>query len=910
MAQLPALAKAGSFVMRLRAPMVVVCLGVVLCGCIRGSERPASPPNIRPSAGLPANYTGNRPVALDPDDGISLTDPTVALYFTVDDIAEPGAYAYAGGEAVRIGIDDDAVDFTHPAFRGRIVLEDEGARFSYPRPLAGRLPDPEAFLPLDNAFDGCGVIEPCRIYVVDSERDPERIEGFARTVIEAHGFPSLNNRWFLFDRATQSWHELPALRLGHPHFGAWHGTAVASVAVGQAPEAVIVPLATNPDEQIEVLLARSVLLAAYADDPAEAANLESAYARERREWYASADIINSSYGTPVEWDSAEHEELLAGEASMRELLPLYWDAYTQRERPEAERTIQVFAAGNERSETGDRAVGFEAALPYFFDEFRGHRVAVTALNDDETMLADYANLCRWVPENWDAERFGPHYCLAAPGTHHGLAEPGGGSEPLPGRGTSFAAPYVAGVLARMKARFRHQVGTTEFVRRLMCTADRWEHGRCADLGPDELEVVSEAFRDAFTAEVDSWFRAQHEQRYRDAHWERFADEYTSENAARFEAEARATFPPRGADETPEEHQTRFDRSWMAAFQAAMEARFDAQAERAYLETALPAEVARQFPRYFGAGIVNPERGLNAVGARLTGTARNPHSAARSRLALPAAYGDAARRLEGIEIASFDAMNFPFWRPANAFVSAASRVIELIPDYAERRATSSCAASWGYTPGATCIPWSARDTVSTLLSLDGAGVGGRVSEHLTVAGYARSVGRLDGQTAGAFSFAGGSSLAMVRWARDWLLDDAKRWTFGGEATLALDTPWGIGRSRGSMFEAGTVLLSSWTLGLTRTDDDVRTRLSLSQPPRAEAGTGRLTYPSGRRLDGSWVYETRAFSLEPSRRERTLRLTHQRPLAGGDAVVSLLRTENLGHTSAPARHLLGFAWRRSF
>ena len=134
---------------------------------------------------------------------------------------------------------------------------------------------------------------------------------------------------------------------------------------------------------------------------------------------------------------------------------------------------------------------------------------------------------------------------------------------------------------------------------------------------------------------------------------------------------------------------------------------------------------------------------------------------------------------------------------------------------------------------------------------------------------------------------------------------------GAFTLAADLPRGFGDRRASMLEAGPALLSDWIIGLTHSDArNLHTRLSLSQPPRAESGRGVLTLPSGRLEDGTRTYETHRFSLVPSRRQLTLRLAHQRPFAGGDFVISVHRTKNQGHARGPSRVLAGIAWRRSF
>ena len=770
---------------------------------------PPSAPLVRPGGSLPSSYRGP---TLDQDG---------AEYYTVDRIGVPGAYAYPGGDAIRIGIQDDAVDFTHPDFRGRIELE--GASFAYRRL---RLIDE----PAPDAFDHCEASNRCRIYLVDSTGDRSSIEALARTVLEEleeQGLPQDANRWYLYDIAEDGfgWFELPALGLDDPVPGAQHGTGVASVAARQAPDAVLVPMATNFDERYEITfeLPRGTNLHVQDDpyledsyleltDSDSVAEIDRTLAAAWRRWYDSADIINSSFSTDVDLSTSEGRQTRDSEfARMRTLnvhLPERWKAHTQIDRPEGERTIRVLAAGNMRNEAGDDARSLKALVLYEFEELWGHNVVATALNEVETALADYANICGNRPTNWDTNRHGRHFCLVAPGTHR-IAVPGGIYED-DFLGTSYAAPYVSAVLARMMARSRGQVGNTELVKRMMDTAD---------------------------------------------------------NTGVFDDQ-----------------------------------------------------------RLYGAGVVDPDAALNAVGTPTTGTSRNRAAIGSTTLRLPSAYGDAAQHVAGTEIASFDAWNFPFWTPANELIENGGHPIDPIPDFTETDRADGCFVTNGYAPDAVCVPpapasgrgsrfagaghGAATGGVSGLVAADGAGASVRLSESVTVAGFTRSAGRLDGQATGAFSFAGGSSLGAVHFARSRAMDDAGRWRLDGRFTFAFDVPQGIGRSEGSMFEAGPALLSSWTLGLTHTGEDVRTKLAVSQPPRAESGTGRLTYPSGRRLDGTHVLESRTFSLRPTRRMVTTALTHQRPFAAGEAMVIVYRADNQGHTAAAPDHGGGIAWRLVF
>ena len=163
-----------------------------------------------------------------------------------------------------------------------------------------------------------------------------------------------------------------------------------------------------------------------------------------------------------------------------------------------EKTILVWAAANahgDRCEAGvpgcvngrvnATSTSITAGLPAYFEELRGHSVAVVALNPHDQAVTSFSNRCGIAAD----------YCIAAPGfdvrvawfgPHEGEVVRGYGI----GGGTSFAAPMVAGGLAIMKQLFRDQLSNEELVSRLFATADSsgiyadrefYGHGRM-DLG--------------------------------------------------------------------------------------------------------------------------------------------------------------------------------------------------------------------------------------------------------------------------------------------------------------------------------------------------------------------------------------------------------------------------------------------
>ena len=146
----------------------------------------------------------------------------------------------------------------------------------------------------------------------------------------------------------------------------------------------------------------------------------------------------------------------------------------------SEKTVFVWAAGNAHGDPCDslttdncendeiNAVSVEVlpGLVRRIPELRSHSIAVVALNPAGE-IAYFSNRCG----------IAANYCIAAPGESVRVAYfgPNSADEVIrgyaTGRGTSYAAPMVAGGLALMKQLFRDQLSNTELVTRLFDTAD-------------------------------------------------------------------------------------------------------------------------------------------------------------------------------------------------------------------------------------------------------------------------------------------------------------------------------------------------------------------------------------------------------------------------------------------------------
>ena len=826
---------------------------------------------------------------------------------------------------VRIGIEDTPVAFTHPALHGRVVLD--GATFAYWRPLASEA--------TQGAFAACTEAEPCRVFYIDSGGDPTVREDRARAVLEHMGLPEGDNRWFLYDRAQgdRGWYELPGVQ------DYSHGTQVAVAALGGSfhpfpfPNPVIVPMARNldPIEQSEDQHYFSDWVAEMRRDPEALAELDRHFRELLRAQHEAADIINGSYGIGVDLNSVRGRDLLRtwreDYALLRDHSPLTWAEYVQRHTLEAERTLRVWAAGNEREGgvppsvtpddpygefpnvlTGDGYRNLNALGPFYFPELRGQHIAVTALSRDEERLAPYANACGklpedWEDEGWDGDTYGPHrhFCLAAPTAI---------SEDL--QGTSFAAPFVSGVLARMMRDFPG-VTPRELVWKLMHTADEYR-----DRGPYEVH--------------DGPYRGSYEGHGFDG------DIYIAEITRMGIEDPTITVDdvtiPLGEVDIVGESEIsghvvvqRGCTGSPAGYLVSTGGEADlcvvwgkAQGTREEAEEA----AAARFLYLYGAGRVDvdaedPDEAMDRAGAfapvsppKLSAKNGREAPMASTSLQVPTAYGSLDERLSDLTLVGFDAIDFPFRYSLSDFVHDTVEPDPEVPEFlTDGPGDAACHPLLRLAPGLVCSPSAPSGSWYALASPDGAGAWWRFSEGVSLSAFTRHRGRLDGAASGAFSFEGGSSLAALRLDRKWSLDQTGRWRMEGAFTLAADLPRGFGERRASILEAGPALLSDWTIGLTHSDSrNLHTRVSLSQAPRAETGRGVLTLPSGRLEDGTRTYETHRFSLVPSRRQLTLRLAHQRPFVGGDVVVSVHRTKNRGHTQGPSRVVAGIAWRRSF
>lgn len=168
---------------------------------------------------------------------------------------------------------------------------------------------------------------------------------------------------------------------------------------------------------------------------------------------SGARIINQSWGYETLLDpslSDTQRDFLSGS---------YGDFLAEMRRGKA---IHVWAAGN----AGGDQISVSTAWPILFPELAGYSIAVAALGQDGR-IGRRSNHCGVAAD----------HCLVAPGgvatgtsAYTRMARAGGGYRTA--YGTSYAAPYVSGVLALMQQAFGDQLSLPEYTARLFATADK------------------------------------------------------------------------------------------------------------------------------------------------------------------------------------------------------------------------------------------------------------------------------------------------------------------------------------------------------------------------------------------------------------------------------------------------------
>lgn len=750
-------------------------LVLVLAACSGGGSNapstPGSAPQPAPSRGLSAfeiDAREQRQTALRP-------------------VSAHNAYERGlTGRGVRIGIEDETLDFLHREFAGRIDTRNAGITITHP--VVAGTPCPRV-----------------RCIYVDAD-SPEDVDRIAINWVRENGWPQYDD--YVYIRVLSAnplgrYHEIPALaeRGNDGRVLRNHGTAVASVAAGDrlgvAPDATIVPrgipLDNDPATQRAQNDAVNAILVAIDRGfatPQETREIDELIADGFREGAGHVDIVNESYGIGADNDIQLFRQY-RGEGRIftwiRNNLPRFWRAYTQQDIAERDKTLYVTAAGND----GLRFPAPGAAAAGFVPELRGLHFAAAGLESGGggAVIAENSNRCGPLPSNWNPARHGRHYCLAAPGWNVNAAEPGSNT-PIRVNGTSFAAPMISGGLALMMEAFRGQLHPREIGLRMVNTANN-----------------------------------------------------------------------RGI----------------------------------YADSTI-----------YGAGVMDLDAATRPIGILTTGTGSRRASVDATFASVPSSWGDVGGRLRGAEFAAFDEWNAPFWSPlAGRFRSVAPSYVPPRPGAVDANEERHLMPALSWMEGRTGETWKLRfaaDVSKGDHAVRTAGISANFPGTTLRFGLVHEPDTNQGASqGGAFGLGAGSSMVFMsrRYAHD-----AGPLRFEGTWTVAAgDTD----HAKGAMLQTTPALYTAAEAGLAYGVEEAVTRLSLSQPLRAETGAGTVTYPVGRNRDGEWLYTSRNFALSPDAREVRLSLRHDRDVGVGRIAVEVAHAVNAGHVRGRERTSIGLGYR---
>ena len=698
------------------------------------------------------------------------------------------------GQGVRIGIQDDFVDFRSAEFSGRISFEQASLTYWIP---------PNTAQPSPNA----------QIIVVPTVND---VVSRARQFIEEEGYPRLNNSVFIRVAREDSYYEIPAFgqRNRSNVMLRTHGTQVASVAAGRtlgvAPGATIVPLATplDFDRENQRLLAEDWrgTIEVIKNPPvdfsrSDIAGFDQRVAGQLNEFYRGFHIINRSYG-PALGPEASIKEIYSREVSERDYeewlqanLPQYYRAFTQQSLPDREKTVIVYAAGND----GLPVPHVVASRAHRIPSLRGLRLAVVGIGSNG-VIHSRSNRCGTLPNDWQSTRDGRHFCLAAPYSVNTIHPQTGARTTV--EGTSFSAPIVSGGIALVLQQFRNQLTPRLAALRVVNTAD---------------------------------------------------------NSGR------------------------------------------------YRDTSL-----------YGAGLLNLAAATNPVGELRTGTKTVQSSLASTTLRTPAAWGNVANRMNGIEITAFDDYNAPFWfEPKHLIKFSRISGHSVVPETLHT-------TSWKSGP-LNYLNWTRLDNTTLLESnemqfatgfenydnnsrtgmLNTMGISMKPFGNSIRTGFITENNSNHGaKPFGAFGKNVKSNMVWIEGSKNWNLKKNSRWSLSASGLIALGQPR---YEAGSMFEASESIYSAANLALESKSGKHRNQFTISQSLRAESGQGILRYPTGRTPEGTRLYSEGRFPLEPEAREIKLGYRHDRTLGNGMLAFEISHIQNAGHTRDNEDTTVGAAFR---
>ncbi|MDB3880651.1 S8 family serine peptidase [Gammaproteobacteria bacterium] len=244
-----------------------------------------------------------------------------------------------------------------------------------------------------------------------------------------------------------------------------HGSHVSGIALGERDGSGIHGVAFDAQLffiSIELGTAGDTYEPATIDSTVDFTGIDNSWSQLEAEFVTNnVTVVNGSFG--YQGNINDYTE-----ANIREAFPKTIGVLAQPQKPNQDKTIFVWAAGNGGG-YADQGVDYSSpevfgGLAYLLPELRGNTAAVVSIDEDGS-ISSFSNRCGVAKD----------YCLAAPGRSvlSIYAEDSPNYDSY-GRasGTSMAAPHVSGGIALLADYFEGQLGNTEILQRLFATANK------------------------------------------------------------------------------------------------------------------------------------------------------------------------------------------------------------------------------------------------------------------------------------------------------------------------------------------------------------------------------------------------------------------------------------------------------
>ena len=244
-----------------------------------------------------------------------------------------------------------------------------------------------------------------------------------------------------------------------------HGSHVAGIALGERDGSGIHGVAFDAQLffiSIELGTAGDTYEPATIDSSVDYTGIDNSWSQLEAEFInKNVTVVNGSFGYQGNINDYTEENIRAS-------FPKTLEVFAQENKPEEDKTIFVWAAGNGGG-YADQGVDYSSpevfgGLAYLIEELRGITAAVVSIDQDGS-ISSFSNRCGVAKD----------YCLAAPG--RSILSVYAEDSPITdsygrGSGTSMAAPHVSGGIALLADYFEGQLGNTEILERLFATANK------------------------------------------------------------------------------------------------------------------------------------------------------------------------------------------------------------------------------------------------------------------------------------------------------------------------------------------------------------------------------------------------------------------------------------------------------